>query len=245
VYTERLEEAIAVYGIANTSQSTVPARRDKQARLILKSNDTNRLARAGAILDQAYVLHRKEISELERQLVTHPGQALLQRIITAEMSLGAICKTLERVPSQHQAQSARELQLTRAEMSKNSQRHLAQLTQMTRQDIRSTLVDVFSDLKASGRYLNGSDEIVSRVNAQPGPDCEERLNRNGRWSLLRSQMRLGRKDPMQPSLITEVAVDSSQCNAELRYPVSGIISARAQRAGLSKLNRKWQRVFGR
>lgn len=244
-YDVRLEEAISVYGVANAALTKVPARRTKQARLILNGRDPDKFARAGAVLNEAYMLHRRQLSEMERQFEKRPSKAMLERLIKVETSLGRICKSLGRIPSAHYAHAPREIELTLSEMSKNSQRHLDQLARLSRQELRNSLQAVFQGLSSDKRYRPTSDELVSIVSVPSGPQCDERLKRHGRWGLLRSQMRLGRKDRIQPSLIQRTSIDTSECSIELRYPVSGIISARVQRSGLSKLTRSRQRVFGR
>ena len=244
-FERRLETAVSVYGVANLAMPLLPARRDKQARLILRGSSPERYDRAAQLLNQAYELHRAYIGRLQRSLDRTQSAASLETIIKAEHGLTTIAKSLRRLPATYRTYSDRALALTESEMSQDSQRHLTQLGRLRRQNVRTELAGVLETLAKEGRYAPSEDQLSARVKGIVGVGCVQSLKALGRWALLRSQMRLGRKDAIGSPLMTNTIDNGDRCESHMQYPISGIISARAQSTALVRLTRSHKRLFSK
>jgi hypothetical protein len=244
-YEARLKQTIDVYGVANAAMPDLPARRAKQARLILKGAGVDRLELASKTLAQAHQIHLNHIGHLERKLERVNHTETLEALIKTQLGLASVCKELRRIPPQSRALSDRQLALTLKDMRESSARLISRLASEIRQRIRSELEPVLMSLRRDGRFDAPGDQITADVSGPPGPGCEVHLMKVARWSLQRSQMRLGRKDKLRMDQIRRTAFNAAECSARFSYALSPIISARLRRSAVSKLSRSQKRVFGK
>jgi hypothetical protein len=244
-YESRLKHSVDVYGIANAAMPSMPARREKQARLVLKGSSTERFEHAVTLLTEAYEIHMAHIGRLDRLLERAQNTERLEQLIKAEHGLAAVCKTMRKIPNQYRSLSDRQLNLTIDEMRVSSATHLSRLAQQANQSTRNGLEAIFESLIPEGRFDRSQDHLTATVSSQPGTKCDETLKRLGKWALLSTQMRLGRKDSIREGLMSRVHNDAHRCEARFTYPVAPIISARMRRLPLTKLRRNQTRVFGK
>ncbi|MGB0646509.1 MAG: HTTM domain-containing protein [Bradymonadia bacterium] len=243
-FDAKLERAIAVYGMANEMKPNKPARRLKQAQLILRSDATDRIARASKVLSIGYKIHTEHIDRLESSLLVRPTIAVREELIKTQLGLARITNALQRIPSEQRAISDRHLALMFSEMRQSSQRELTALNGMIRAKLIEDLKTPLDSLAHQGRYDPNTNLLLAKVKGEVGPNCQASLEMKGHRDMSRNLMRLGRGGPLPFSSLNPSQLDLNNCTSVYTHPLHQIVSVRTRRFPITKLHRAHKRTFG-
>ena len=243
-FNAKLARAINVYGMANDLKPNTPARRLKQAQLILKSDAVDRVARASKILSIGFKIHAQHIDRLENALLADPTVEAHEELIKTQFGLARITNALQRIPQDQRDITDRQLTLTFNEMRQSSQRQLTAFNTMIRAELMEALERPLTALAHQERFDPDTNLLLAAVTSEVGPNCKSSLAHAGQREMTRNLMRLGRRGSPTSSSLKLSKLDLNTCSAVYTHPLHQVISVRARSFPITRLSRTQKRIFG-